>query len=306
VHSDGIVLREAVSTPRRGGGSEGRPIRRHVLALAWLLGACAAPVPTAAHGVPVALSIWGDFSPAVARCQRDIGRAAALCGLQTWRTRRDCALAALHGAPCDTLTAAAAIEAARRRAAEWVSSSCTPSHAGMLQFLDLSEAQRDAVRFCREADAALVSLVLSPLASDAAPTCVAAAATASTQLLGVAFRSRQRVLGRIAGHPFTPPAKRALVLASDTEIARARASLAAGIGATCPAEDFAALYGRDADALLAAIATRSDCLAGDAYAQDGVVCPASVCGNRIQERGEECDDGNRMGGDGCSTDCLRD
>ena len=29
----------------------------------------------------------------------------------------------------------------------------------------------------------------------------------------------------------------------------------------------------------------------------------SVCGNRQLERGEQCDDGNRMGGDGCSSNC---
>ncbi len=274
--------------------------------LALFLLAAATPLPTWAHGIPVALAVWGDFPPTVARCQRDIGRAASLCGLQAWRIRRDCALTALRGAPCNPVAAAAAIEAARLRAAERVSSSCTPSHAGMLQFLDLSEAQRDAVRFCREAEAALVSVVLAPLASDAAPACAGAAATAATQLLGLAFQSRQRLLGRIAGQPFTPPAKRALVVASDTAIARARASLAAGIVATCGADVVAALYGRDADGLLAAVATRSDCLAGEAYAQDGVVCPVSECGNRMQERAEECDDGNADGGDGCSGDCLRE
>src|SRR5262252_6275973 len=31
-----------------------------------------------------------------------------------------------------------------------------------------------------------------------------------------------------------------------------------------------------------------------------------VCGNGIQECGEECDDGNNMSGDGCSADCKNE
>ena len=30
---------------------------------------------------------------------------------------------------------------------------------------------------------------------------------------------------------------------------------------------------------------------------------SASCGNRVQERGEECDDGNRRSGDGCSNNC---
>jgi cysteine-rich repeat protein len=273
---------------------------------ALLLGAAAAPALARAHGTPVAFSIWGDFPPAVARCQRNIGRAAALCGLQAWRIRRDCALAELRGTPCNAMDAAAGIEAARLRAADRVSSSCAPSHAAMLQFLDLSEAQRDTVRFCREVDAAVVSVVLSPLANGADTACATATATATTKLLDLGLRSRQRLLGRVAGGPFTPPAKRMLVLDSSAEIARARAVLAADIADVCPANAFAALFGRDAADLLAAVATRSDCLAGETYAQDGIVCPAALCGNRMQERAEECDDGNIAGSDGCSADCRRE
>jgi len=57
---------------------------------------------------------------------------------------------------------------------------------------------------------------------------------------------------------------------------------------------------------IAAVAVRADCLAGNAYAQGTLLCPAAVCGNRIREGGEECDDGNTLGGDGCSADCFRE
>ncbi|MBI4451441.1 S8 family serine peptidase [Candidatus Woesearchaeota archaeon] len=33
-------------------------------------------------------------------------------------------------------------------------------------------------------------------------------------------------------------------------------------------------------------------------------CPAAVCGNGLVEQGEECDDGNRVNGDGCDATCL--
>ena len=35
----------------------------------------------------------------------------------------------------------------------------------------------------------------------------------------------------------------------------------------------------------------------------GVLVPVPVCGNKITESGEECDDGNSINGDGCTTSC---
>lgn len=35
-----------------------------------------------------------------------------------------------------------------------------------------------------------------------------------------------------------------------------------------------------------------------------VLPPAAVCGNRIVDSGEQCEDGNRLGGDGCGPNCL--
>ncbi len=39
---------------------------------------------------------------------------------------------------------------------------------------------------------------------------------------------------------------------------------------------------------------------------DGRSCARSVCGNRVQERGEGCDDGNLIAGDGCGPTCQEE
>jgi cysteine-rich repeat protein len=37
---------------------------------------------------------------------------------------------------------------------------------------------------------------------------------------------------------------------------------------------------------------------------DPVLPPAPVCGNRVVEVGEQCDDGNVANGDGCALNCM--
>jgi cysteine-rich repeat protein len=268
----------------------------------------AAPRPANAHGPPIGLAFWGEFPLPVARCQRIIGRAAAVCGLRVWRARRDCALAALRGTACDHGAAEAAVDAARVAAIDDLSGACTPQHLSALQFLDLRDAQQDVIRFCREVEAATTSLVLEPLAS-APPegtACGERTAWASTRLLADAFRSRQQVLGRIATSALGLDEKRALAAASTAGIGRAAVQLTDAIAAACPPATFASAFGRDPADLFAAVAARADCLAGDAYAQSDIVCPPPRCGNRIREGGEECDDGNARDGDGCSAACRRE
>ena len=277
-------------------------------ARAWcLLALIVGPAPAFAHGTPIALTFWGDFPLPIARCQRVIGRAAAACGLRVWRARRDCALAPLRGASCDDTATEAATEAARLAALDDVFAACTPMQLSNLQFLDVREAQADVIRFCRELDAATSSLVLEPLAS--APLadleqCGVPTVSATTKLLGMAFQSRQQVLDRIAASTIPARSKLPMVAASTTDIAAAATRLAATLDASCPADRFTALYGRGITELLTAVSVRGDCLAGSAYAQGTLLCPAAVCGNRIREGSEECDDGNTVDGDGCSAECA--
>lgn len=45
---------------------------------------------------------------------------------------------------------------------------------------------------------------------------------------------------------------------------------------------------------------------GDEPGCEGANCnPAPICGNNIVEQGEQCDDGNKVDGDGCESDCTR-
>lgn len=263
--------------------------------------------PAVGHGLPVDLAVWGDFPLPVARCQRTIGRAAAACGLRVWRARRDCALSRLAAKGCDQGATDAAVEAARIAAIDDVSANCAPQQLTALQFLDVRDAQADVVRFCREVEAVTSSLVLEPLAAARGTPgpCAERTAHATTSVLAAAFRARQHLLNRIAINAVPVPAKPALVQASTAAIARLVRAAAADLAAQCPPGPFVALFGRDPHAVLVAAATRADCLAGDAYAQGGLVCPAPVCGNRIREGTEECDDGNAASGGDCSSDCRR-
>lgn len=292
-----------VRAPSRPG-----PHRRAPAAL-LLLALVVAPAPALAHGMPIELTFWGDFPLPVAHCQRVIGRAAAVCGLRVWRARRDCALAPLQGAACDQTATDAAVEAARLAAIDDVFGACDPGQLSNLQFIDVREAQGDVVRFCRELDGATSSLVLDPLGGaplDQLAQCGAPAASAATKLLDMAFRSRQRLLDRIAASAVPARSKLPMVATSTADIADTASRLAAMVAASCPADHFAAIYDRDPSALLAAVAVRADCLAGNAYAQGTLLCPAAVCGNRIREGTEECDDGNTVDGDGCSAECVRE
>jgi cysteine-rich repeat protein len=291
--------RRAASRPRLG---------RTPRALLLLL-LLAVPGRAGAHGTPIDIRSWGDFPLPIARCQRVLGRAAAACGLRVWRARRDCALAPLRGASCDAAATAAIMEAARIAALDDVSGACTPLQLSNLQFLDVREAQADVIRFCRELDDAATSLILDPLAgasTDDTVACGVPAAEAATRLFAMAFRSRQHVLDRIAASAIPARRKLAMIATSTAAIDDVAARLVPAITATCPAEQFAALYGRSAAELLALAAARADCLAGTAYAQSTVLCPPAVCGNRVREGDEECDDGNTADGDGCGTGCLRE
>lgn len=301
----------------RAGGRRG-PRRARFPALrltAVALAVCAlgnilTPASLAAHGVPTPLDFWGAFGRRVARCQRIIGRSAAVCGLRAWNVRQTCRLAALHGMACDEDAAKSAAEAARVAAFDPVNDACTEDQVAILVFLGKYEAESDVVTFCRELEAAAVTAVFRPVPTDpsAAPPqvarCVEAAARVTTKLLRSAFGSRQMLLDRFALESFSPTRKHTLVAASTAAIGGAVGALMADMTTTCSADDFIATYGTDPASFFALIASRADCLAGQTYAQGGILCPPAVCGNGMKERGEDCDDGNLVDGDGCSSHCT--
>jgi len=291
----------------------GATARRSLLLFALLVcGEASGPAPMFAHGMPVSLDFWGAFGRRTARCQRIIGSSAAACARQAWNARRECRLGTLRGIPCDQAATQAVIEAARVGAVNAVAAACTEQQALNLTFLGVFEAEQDAVRFCRELEVAADTAVFLPVdtaasggSSSAALPCVSAAALASTKLLYRAFTSQQRLLDRIALLPFAPRDKRAMVAASHAAIARDAAAVESVLTGSCPAEHFTSLYGQSPSAFLALIGSRADCLAGRTYAQGGILCPPSQCGNGMEEQPDEsCDDGNRTDGDGCSAQCA--
>lgn len=286
-----------------------------------------------AHGPPTPLNFWGAFGRRVGRCQRIIGRAAAVCALRAWDAQRDCMLTTLNGGTCDEGATDAAIEAARLDAVDTVDDGCTDQQALTLVFLGKSEAEQDVIRFCRQLEDAAVSAVFRPLQGDAPASavvrrCVASASLATTKLLRRSFDSRQQLLDRIAVQSFAPARKQVMLAESTAAIGSHAAALQLGMAGTCSNADFTEVYGWDTPTFLSLIATRADCLAGLTYAQgctpgpgtpdpenpcpraDGVVCPPLVCGNGMVEadalREEECDDGNLTPGDGCSATCTRE
>lgn len=272
--------------------------------------ATALPRVAAAHGVPIQLEFWGPFGRATAACQHAIAAGASVCATRTWRARRDCLAREMAGEPCDRTALTAALESFRLAAVSHVQASCTAQQVVTLVFLDLFEAANDAVTFCRDLDTAAVSAVTLPVPADPASAtaevraCVASAANVTSSLLPRAFVSRRRLFDRLAQTGFSPPRKRAMVAASTAFIARTAAALERTLAKDCSPAAFVRTYGRSPATFLATMAGRADCLAGQVYAQAGVVCPAPECGNGMRENGERCDDGNVADGDGCSARCT--
>ena len=310
--------------PSFAGGPHGprrSSILRTLIASAMAVAALCGPLadrPVRAHGVPTPLDFWGAFGRRIARCQRVIGRSAAVCGMNAWKIRRDCHLAELNGLSCDEAAADAAVEAARTSAINAVGNACTEQQVLTLVFLGTYEAESDIVSFCRQLEDAAVSAVFLPVPADPATAtpearaCLASTAWATTKLLGTSFESRQQLLDRIALDSYPLPQKHAMVAASTASIAGNATALQSLMDPTCPADAFARTYGRDRATFFSQIASRADCLAGRTYAQGGILCPPAVCGNGMQEinnvmqQDEECDDGNLVDGDGCSSTCMRE
>lgn len=270
-----------------------------------------------AHGTPLPLSEWGNFGAAPSRCQRALGQAATQCALDVWALRRACIAAQLRGEPCDANATTRAVREARQRALDKVDAFCADADVLPLRFVDRQEALSDVTSICRQLERELVTAVYGPVlvgssadyvVGEVAPAraaCLADAAARATELLRFAAREERAPFDRIASQPMTGEDKFAAVARGEQRAQRARLSVAARATAGCDAATLAALYGRPVEQLLAAVGSRAACLIGGVYVQDRARCPAPVCGNGMEEAGEECDDGNADDTDTCRADCVR-
>jgi cysteine-rich repeat protein len=274
-----------------------------------------------AHGGRVPLEQWGGFPTASARCQRRFANAMAMAAARTWRVRVDCDGTTLAGGTCDEDAAKAAQTAASLDALNAIDF-CSVRQLGDMGFLGLFDAQRDLVDFWRRwermAESAVYDSVLrasgrAALTDPVRRQCVRATANAVTDEMRYVFRLRQRTMDRIAAVEMPPGDKTALVNRAARLIARSIEAALGRLRRHCSDQDFSSLYGRDSATFLQDLTERADCIGAKAYVQDAVPCPAPVCGNGIQELatsifpdlpGEECDDGNAIDGDGCSSACM--
>ena len=278
------------------------------LVASWML-----PARGFAHGEPAPLAFWGNFSPAIAECQRIIGHAASLCIARTVRARGDCKLAQAVGAECDEAALNEEVQAARARARALVRERCSEQEVQNLRYLDVNEALTDVIGVCRSVDRAAESAIFdaaslagSGVAPEQAAVCLGATRSGVGKALVAALRERRLVLDRIAATNVAFRDKQALIDRATRRILAGVAGAALAVERECGADAFAAIYGRSASTHLGNAAAQADCFGGAVYVQDAVVCPDPVCGNAIAEAGETCDDGNTVAGDGCDDRCRLD
>jgi cysteine-rich repeat protein len=265
-----------------------------------------------AHRAPIPIAFWGDFDPTTAHCQRMIGAAAARCGLTVWKVRQACLAAQLSGDTCDVNAADAAVAQAHVDALDMADRACADTDLSALNFSLTLDVNADIDTFCQQLETAVVSAVYSPVlraggigaADPKTPVCIRVTTRATTTLLHFSFGIVRRIMDHVAHSKLTPTQKQTLISQAKARIGRARERLETRITAACPDTTFAAMYQRNATALLGNIATRADCLAGAAYVQDAMLCPPPLCGNGMVEPREQCDDGNLADGDGCHSDCT--
>ncbi len=286
---------------------------RRMGALGLLLAAAAIPSALSAHTGLVPLTFWADnFTPADARCQLEVGAGAATCGFGTWIIRRDCLLSRLDGGVCDEEADDAAAEALRLGVFQGdINPSCSQANLNNLGFLDAQDIQFDVVTFCRELEAAAVSVVFNPFfaadgertLSDGEKQCIRSFASVTTKAFNYAFRVRRSTLDRIANRRRSSRTKNADVREADGRISDSNRALQSALVRNCSESDFQALYGLTTADAVALVSTRSACLATRTYPVEAFECPDAVCGNGMRETNEDCDDGNLDAGDGCDDRC---
>ena len=265
-----------------------------------------------AHGQGLPFAFWGNFPRTTAHCQEVLAFEATRCANRVWKVHTDCFNALLDGKACATSSVPDRVQQAHLASLNIIDLQCTSPEAQGLGFLLKYEAQTDMNNFCTAIENAFVSAAYGPvlqgalvrLTDDQTRICVEAMAQATTKLWRFAVRARLRTLNRIARRDVTPTDKQALIDGSSMLIDQLRAPIMERLNSVCPTTEFAATYHRDAGDLLTLVGQRADCLAAAVYVQNAVFCPLPVCGNGMQEAGEQCDDGNLADGDGCSSACT--
>jgi len=270
------------------------------------------PRAVLAHGQGLPFAFWGNFPPAAARCQAVLAFTATRCANRVWKIHADCYNALLDGKACPTSSIGDFVQRAHLDSLNIIDLLCTSPETQGLGFLLKYEAQTDMNNFCYAVENALVSAVYGPvldgslvrLTDDRTRSCVEAMQRATTKFWRFAVGARLRALDHIARNDVAPSDKQALIDASSTTIERLGGRIQKALESVCPVSDFASTYQHDAHDLLTLVGQRADCLAGAVYVQSAVLCPAPLCGNGMQEQGEQCDDGNVADGDGCSSRCI--
>jgi cysteine-rich repeat protein len=280
--------------------------RKILLGVAFSLALLLSLNPSAAlahGGVAPDLAFWGPFGSGTVRCLRVISHATRRCFDQALKAQTDCAERQLAGQSCDTGARDVSIAAALAEATGVVDAACTGGQLTELRFAGFDDAKADVERACiGEADA-VASLLYPATVIDAPSACRATASDLARKLVRYVSTGNRRALDRIAKRILSPSAKLALISGARTRAARAGEMCVGWLRRDCPAFD--AIYGRSPEEWVEALAVRSDCVANATYFQTAVSCPFPECGNGIEERDEECDDGNGVDTDVCRNDCSR-
>jgi cysteine-rich repeat protein len=258
------------------------------------------------------LAFYGDFGKSTTACQRMMGLATRSCFERVLSAQRACMEAQMGGGTCDEVTRDAIIDAAKQTARERVARYCSSIDLGILQFLDLDDAQTDVVNSCNAEAEAAISLVYGPVIGGGGvslpserETCLRSAAYESTKIMRYAFRQRALGLDGIAARPLSLGDKEARMTRASQRISRSRQRAMRSIEARCGTEQFTDLYGKSVGDFLDLLEARANCLISAGYVQGSVTCPLPVCGNAVKEVGEECDDGNTIADDVCHNDCTK-